>query len=311
MPPPFWAGSPYERPRPRAITPRGPASSAQGSGAVRSRRRRRPASPRSARCIPTRSVVRGGSLHQCRRISTASREPAGPSRPAPCRGPSVSSTLSADVADEPRQLGELAAGVADPARARGGEVGPVDRHRARAPDVAEPSTERRARAGSPAVTPIEENESWISIVPPSVTRVPVLADVGERRRVAVRAVDVEHVDRSLDLTSARRRRTCAGDAPGRRRRPAARLSRKTWWSSAASSANPSISCGPRSLPACGSIATISTPGAAGARQHDRRAAAEAADLDDQPAGRARVGRVVQRRRLARRHPAVDVGDGRP
>ena len=47
----------------------------------------------------------------------------------------------------------------------------------------------------------------------------------------------------------------------------------------------------------------------GTRQHDRRAAAEAADLDDQSAGRATGRRVVQRRRLPWRHPAVDVGDG--
>ena len=125
---------------------------------------------------------------------------------------------------------------------------------------------------------------------------PAVADVGERRRVAVRTVDVQHVDRAHD----RRQRLVAELAhvthpvahSGRRR-----LARNTSWSSAASAANPSISCGPRSLPACGSIATTSTSGAA-PRQHDRAAAAEAADLDDRSAGGSARRPVVQRRRLA-------------
>ena len=42
-------------------------------------------------------------------------------------------------------------------------------------------------------------------------------------------------------------------------------------------------------------------------QHDRRATAEAADLDDAPAGAAAGRSVVQAATLVRGHPAVDVG----
>ena len=108
----------------------------------------------------------------------------------------------------------------------------------------------------------------------------------------------------------RRRRTPARGAPGRRRRPPARLARNTSWSSAASSSKPLISCGPRSLPAWGSMATTSTPAAAAEGQHDRRPAPEAADLDDPAAAGTVGGGVEQASGLAVGEPALDAVDAR-
>ena len=45
------------------------------------------------------------------------------------------------------------------------------------------------------MTPTDENASWISSVPPSATRRPQSRMSARAGRVAVGAVDVEHVDR--------------------------------------------------------------------------------------------------------------------
>ena len=67
--------------------------------------------------------------------------------------------------------------------------------------------------------------------------------------------------------------------------------------------------GPRSLPACGSIATTSTSGAAAlASTIVERPRKLPISTIDPPSGH-RVAGVEQRRRLARGHPPVDVGDG--
>ena len=116
-------------------------------------------------------------------------------------------------------------------------------------------------------------------------------------RVPVGAVDVQHVDRVGDLAVGDVGERARRGEPGRRRRRRRGWPRNTSWSSLAASAKPSISCGPRSLPACGSIATISTPSARGRGEHDRAATAEAADLDDPAAGRHPGRGVVQRLRL--------------
>ena len=69
---------------------------------------------------------------------------------------------------------------------------------------------------------------------------------------------------------------------------------------------PWISCGPRSLPACGSIATT-TRRPPVARQDDRRAPAEGADLDHHGRPRAR-SQVPQAPRLRVGQPAFDSVD---
>ena len=202
------------------------------------------------------------ATNPCRRISTATRARGGRDDRAPCRAPSVSSTFSADVAGEPRQLGELARGVAHAARPRRGQVGPVDGHRSRSSDVPERRAEHeRAQDGQRDADRRERvvDEHRAAVGDPD----PVVADVGERRRVTVGAVDVQHVDRAHRPDVER----IVGEhpqvrAPGRRRRRVRRLARNTSWSSAASAANPSNSWGPRSLPAWGSMAITSTPGAA-------------------------------------------------
>ena len=161
------------------------------------------------------------------------------------------------------------------------------------------------------MTPTDENESWISIVPPSVDRADPTRGCRRGRRVAVGAVDVQHVDRAVDRRRARRRRTSAR-ACTRSATPAA------------------VEVGEEHLVVVGGLGgeAVDLLRARGRcrradrsrrprrrrarrrRQHDRRAAPEAADLDDLPAGGTACGRVVQRRRLAGRHPAVDVGDER-
>ena len=82
-----------------------------------------------------------------------------------------------------------------------------------------------------SVTPTDENESWISSVPPAPTRSTPVADVGPRRRVAMGAVDVEHVDRAVDLVERGiGEHAQVGDPIGSRRRPS-RLATKAAWSS--------------------------------------------------------------------------------
>ena len=159
------------------------------------------------------------------------------------------------------------------------------------------------------MTPIDENESWISSVPPAPTRHPsrgcrrAPARTGGHRRCTARRS-------GRRLAVARRRRTSARAAPGRATPAASRLARNTVV----------VVGGLRGEP----VDLLRAPVVAGVgvdrddldarrgrrRQHDRRAATEAADLDDPTAGGQRRRGVVQRRRLAGRHPAVDVGDER-
>ena len=101
------------------------------------------------------------------------------------------------------------------------------------------------------VTPTLENESWTSTCRPSPTRAPHSADrcrparSGGRRRRRARVIGP--LDRAVGVD----RRTRAtwrtrSSTPARRR-----FARKIASSVSASASNPSISCGPRSLPAWG------------------------------------------------------------
>ena len=78
------------------------------------------------------------------------------------------------------------------------------------------------------MTPTEENESWISSVPPSATPAAPVADVGAGRAVAVGAVDVEDVDRVVDVAVGgvgERRHVAHPSATPARRRLASKASR--------------------------------------------------------------------------------------
>ena len=149
--------------------------------------------------------------------------------------------------------------AARPAAPRGGSarysasdrLRPTYRHR--------PENVSLARIAS--VTPIDENESWISMVPPWRTRAPheAMSSPAGLNRWAPSMWRRSIAPGTSSWASCENLRTYVT----RSRTPArSRLVRKTLWSTAASSSKPSISCGPRSLPAWGSMAKISTPSGA-------------------------------------------------
>ncbi len=170
-PPPFCAGSPYARPRPRAMRPRSPASC----------RISRPSSSQDARSTTVAAVgaVRPQPVSSRWRllmtIAASSVRPVGYRPSEPCQNlPDTQrqGNLERNVLHEPGQLGELPAGIrahghrsprSDPC-GRSSSIA-TDRHS----DKREPTRSSRRMA---SVTPIDENESWISMVPPSVTRSP-------------------------------------------------------------------------------------------------------------------------------------------
>ena len=159
------------------------------------------------RATPTRQRARS-RFHQCVFISTASRAPACRGGRAPCRA-------RRSAAPSGRRSWRTTAVWAScrPALdarpvARRRQVGAVDRHRPRAPDVAEATTEGqfaddRQRDTDRGERVVDQHRA--AVADPS----PAPADVGERGCVAVRAVDVEHVDRRRRSRRARRRRTSA------------------------------------------------------------------------------------------------------
>ena len=116
-------------------------------------------------------------------------------------------------------------------------------------------------APSARVTPTDENESWTSREPPSLTRAPqlLISSLAGAKRWAPSMWSMSIGPSTSPRASwlNLRRYVTRSRTPAR-----SRLARNTLLSTSASSAKPSISCGPRSLPAWGSMATISVPSGA-------------------------------------------------
>ena len=201
------------------------------------------------------------ATNRCRRISTATRARVGRDDRAPCRAPSDSSTFNATLRANHGSWASWRPALRTRPVPDAAQVGPVDRHRSRSSDVPERRAEhQRPQDGQRDADRRERvvDEHRAAVGHPD----PVVADVGERRRVAVGAVDVQHVDRVHDRRRGHRRRTSAGAAPGRRRRRVRGWRGTPRGRRRPPSAYPSNSWGPRSLPAWGSMAITSTSGAA-------------------------------------------------
>ncbi len=198
-------------------------------------------------------------------------------------------------------------------------------HGARA--AAPPRPSRRYSASEPVAAGVAPARARVSDAAARASRRPRRSVVDEHRPAAARPARPSRACRPAPARSgARRRRTAARSprrrrrAPGRgqlahvahrgRRRPRrARFAVKAAKSASPRAASAAISCGPRSLPACGSIATTDARGAP--RQHDRRAPAERADLDHRPRRAASARRAApEPRRLRRGQPALDL-ESRP
>ena len=129
-------------------------------------------------------------------------------------------------------------------------------------------------------------------------------EVVARRAEAVRAVDVEQVDRRPRAAPATRASARGGRA--RARRGARGWRGRARVSSSPSSGCAAISCGPRSEPRCGSIATTSTPAAAArASTIVERPRNEPISTIRPPAGTAPRA-AVEPRGLGLGQPALDV-----
>ena len=102
-------------------------------------------------------------------------------------------------------------------------------------------------APSASVTPTDENESWTSIDPPGATRAPQLrmSSLAGAKRWAPSMCSMSMGPDVAEGVVAEL--ADVGDPVAHPAR--SRLARNTLLSTAASSAKPSISCGPRSLPA--------------------------------------------------------------
>ena len=252
----------------------GRAAARRGADRSTSRPRRRPRRLQLATTPRTRSrahwVAVAAALLLIARSPSRWRAAGGQYGPGPARWPRARATgcsehdrsLDQEVAREPRQLRELARGVAQPLRRRAGRA-PVLDERPVAPHVA-PAAAKTTRRSSASVTPTDENASWTSIVPagrdaraPADEVVARAARSGaRRRRTAGRPAPGTLAERLLRAARARGARGSATPARSRFARNARRSS------SPRRPASSTFCCGPRSRPRCGSIATTSTPSAA-------------------------------------------------
>ena len=129
------------------------------------------------------------------------------------------------------------------------------------------------------------------------------------RPVAVGAVDVEQVDRAVDLVmSLERRQPHVADTRSRRR-PGCRLASNASWSASPRSASAAISCGPRSPPPCGSIATtLDAPALPRRRARSSSGRGTSRSRRSAPARAPGAAAVPQPPRLRLAQPALDAGD---
>ncbi len=304
VPPPFCAASPYDRPRPRTSAPLAPADAiGLGQRIVVDVEHVGAAGRRSS---PARQRRRMGLLHRAD-ASRATPERARPIRRITLPRPSESATLSATFFANHGSWASCRSQVGTTTSGTAGKVGAVLGERARATDVAEPASGAQLAQDRERHTDRRErvvDQQRAAVADP---RAP-LGDVAPRRRVPVGPVDVEHVDRIADLGVRGLRERADVTNPIRRPLPRSRLALNTAWSSAASASNPTSSCGPRSLPACGSMATISTPSGAAVARTIVDLPRKLPISTIRPPGGHRAAAANSRRPCSARHPAFDRGD---
>src|SRR4051794_26918656 len=223
-------------------------------------------------------------------------------RPGPVAQAGRDEPLAHDVAREEPELAEL---PAEPVRA----LAHIGRQRPVAPHV--PPRPRRHHRAEERERHADRRERVVHEHPPTGRHPRAPADqVAARRPEPVRAVDEQQVDRAVERPQRQGREVAhvahtlgdAGPLEGAAERGRARLAGRGRG-------------GALARPAVGADVGVDAheldPGPRPAREHDRRAPAERADLDDPPAIGHRGGRAEEPPRLGLGQPALDVAGGGP